>query len=99
MSEKNDFIPGSKYKETIDNIVKFAKLEIKILDDDFSKGYEKFKEKHLLKVNVPTSCYKCLRPIDGKSMVIEEQINRISYFKYYFHEKCFYEMIKKQKSL
>ena len=99
MSEKNDFNSGSKYNETIEKIVKFAKLEIKILDDDFSEGYEKFKEKHLLKVNVPTSCYKCLMLIDGKSMVIEEQVNRISYFKYYFHEKCFDEMIKKQKSL
>lgn len=99
MKEKNDFIPGSKYKETIDKIVKFSKLEVKILDDRFSKGYEKFKEKHLLKVNLPTSCYKCLMPIDGKSIVIQEQNNKISYSTYYFHEKCFYEMIKKQKDL
>ena len=95
MKKNNDFIPGSKYRETIDRIAKFAGLEIKIFDDDFSEGYKKFKERHLYHVDFKTSCYKCLKPIDGKSMVIEEQYNKMIYSTYYFHENCFNRMIEK----
>ena len=94
MKKKNKFIPDSKYEKTINDIVKFTKLEIKIFDDDFSEGYKKFKEKHLYHVNIPTSCYKCLMPIEGKSLVIKEQNDEMGYSTCYFHEKCFDEMIK-----
>ncbi|MBU3942317.1 MAG: hypothetical protein KKF74_05380 [Nanoarchaeota archaeon] len=90
-----NFIPGSKYEKTIKDIVEFTKLEIKIFDDDFSEGYKKFKEEHLYHVNILTSCYKCLKPINGKSLVIEEQNDKITCSTYYFHEKCFDELIKK----
>jgi len=89
------FIPKSKYKETLDNIVRFTRLEINFFDDDFFKGYKKFKDEHLYHVNIPTSCYKCLMPIDGKSLVIEEQNDKITCSTYYFHEKCFDELIEK----
>jgi|AntAceMinimDraft_10_1070366.scaffolds.fasta_scaffold442545_2 hypothetical protein len=90
-----NFIPGSKYEENINNIVKFTKLEIKFFDEDFSKGYKKFKEEHLYHVNMPASCYKCLKPINGKSLVIEEQNDKITYSTYYFHETCFDGLVKK----
>ena len=90
-----NFIPGSKYEKTIKDLVEFTKLEIKIYDNNFSEGYKKFKEKHLDYVDRPTSCYKCLMPIKGKSMIIQEQRNKIIISTYYFHEKCFDEMIKK----
>ncbi len=95
MIRKNKFTPGSKYKKTLDSIARFARLEIKIFDDDFSEGYKKFKEEHLCYINKPTSCYKCLKPIDGKSLVILEQDDKITCSIYYFHEKCFDELIKK----
>jgi len=89
-----NFIPGSKYEKTIKDIVEFTKLEIKIFEDDFSKGYKKFKEEHLAYVDIPTSCYKCRKPIDRKSLIIEEQDDKITYSTYYFHETCFDELIK-----
>jgi len=88
------FIPGSKYKETLDNIARFTRLEIKFFDGDFSEGYKNFKKKNLKYIERPTSCYKCLMPIDRKSLVIEEQNDKITYSTYYFHEKCFDELIK-----
>ncbi len=90
-----NFIPGSKYKKTINCIVEFTKLEIKVYDDDFSEGYKEFKEKHLDYVDRPTSCYKCLMPIEGKSMIIQEQMDKIIISTYYFHEKCFDELMKR----
>ena len=88
------FIPKSKYKETLDNIVRFTRLEIKFFDDDFYEGYKNFKKKNLKYIERPTSCYKCLIPIDGRSLVIEEQNDKITCSTYYFHEKCFDELMK-----
>ena len=90
-----NFIPDSKYEKTIKDIAEFTKLEIKVYNDNFSEGYKKFKEEHLDYVDRPTSCYKCFMPIDGKSLVIEGQDDKITYFTCYFHEKCFDELIKK----
>ena len=39
-----NFIPSSKYEKTIKDIVEFTKLEIKIFEDDFSKGYKNLKK-------------------------------------------------------
>jgi len=90
-----NFIPGSKYKKTLDSIVRFTRLEIKFFDDDFSDGYKNFKKKNLKYIERPTSCYRCLMPIGGKSLVIEQQYDEITHSTYYFHEKCFDELIKK----
>ncbi len=90
-----NFIPGSKYKKTLDSIIRFTRLEINFFYDDFSDGYKNFKERHLIYAEKPTSCYKCLMPIGGKSLVIEQQYDEITIFTYYFHEKCFDELITK----